>query len=129
VNKTVVSVTTIQMTLADCLTATGMISPVNGIAVYQTAIAFGECDHRLCGLFSSASCSSSVSSPLLTAIFYNGIFRWVLTGGKPERSQSPKEKTARERISRAVLRMKAEKSKRPVIRPGNSLCSAGAERL
>lgn len=72
-----IQLTTIQQTLADIITATGLISPINGISIYQTAIALATSLLSYV-LFFVEVLLLQLFIWLITAIIYNGIFRWFL---------------------------------------------------
>ena len=76
-NSTTIAFTTIQQTLADIITATGFVSPMNGLSLYETAIALAN--SILCYIvFFLIMLLIQIFISLITAIFYNGIFRWFL---------------------------------------------------
>lgn len=77
VNGTMVAVTSIQETLANIITATGLISPMNGISIYQTAIALANSLLSYV-IFFVLVLFTQLFIWLFTAIVYNGIFRWFL---------------------------------------------------
>ncbi len=84
----------LQVLIADWITNLGIISPTNGLTIYETAIAIANALLAyavflvlliLIGLFIS----------LITGILYNGIFRWFLpVESRKERKWKKKNKTA-----------------------------------
>lgn len=76
-NGQTIVLTSIQETLANIITATGLISPMNGISIYQTAIALANSLLSYV-IFFVLVLLTQLFIWLLTAIVYNGIFRWFL---------------------------------------------------
>ena len=74
-NNQTIHLTTVQMTIANIITSTGIISPINGISAYQTAIAITNSLIAYVVFFLCLLLIQLFIS-LITAIFYNGIFRW-----------------------------------------------------
>ena len=93
-NEQTILVTSIQETLANVITATGLISPMNGISIYQTAIALANSLLSYV-IFFVLVLLTQLLIWLLTAIVYNGIFRWFLpvetAKQRRERKEMPKE--------------------------------------
>ena len=86
--------TTIQETLANIITATGVISPMNGISIYETAIALANSLLSYV-IFFVFVLLTQLFIWLFTAIVYNGIFRWFIPVESKEdrrlRKEMPKE--------------------------------------
>ena len=94
--------TTIQQTLADIISSTGLISPINGISIYQTAIALSTSILSYV-LFFVEVLIVQLFIWLFNAIIYNGIFRWFLpVETRKEAKNRKKNKTSSELVSGLV---------------------------
>ena len=83
---------TIQLFVANFLTSTGLISPINGLSLYETAIALTNSLLSYLVFFVSMLFLQLFVS-LLTAIFYQGIFRFLLpVEDKKERKKRKQKK-------------------------------------
>lgn len=83
---------TIQLFVANFLTSTGLISPINGLSLYETAIALTNSLLSYLVFFVSMLFIQLFVS-LLTAIFYQGIFRFLLpVEDKKERKKRKQKK-------------------------------------
>lgn len=89
VNNQVIKVTTIMDTLANVITATGIVSPMNGIALYQTsfAVAYSLLSYVV---FLILMILTQILISLLTCIVYNIFIRWLV----------PKKETREEKTFR-----------------------------
>lgn len=88
----VIPVTTITETLANVLTATGFVSPMNGIAIYETAFSFAYSILSY-AVFLVLMILTQLLISLVTCIIYNVFVRWLVpTQSKKEAKQ---EKTFR----------------------------------
>ncbi len=97
-----IALTSIQQTLADIINATGLISPMNGISVYQTAIALAT-SLLAYVLFFVEVLVIQLFIWLFTAIIYNGIFRWFLpVESRAEAKERRSSKTKSELIGGIV---------------------------
>jgi hypothetical protein len=97
VNGTEVQVTTVVETLANLLTSTGFISPMNGVSIYATAIAIVELVLSYI-VFLLLMILTQLLISLLTAIVYNSIFRWFLP------IETSKEAKRRKRLQTKAFR-------------------------
>lgn len=88
----VIPLTTIQETLANIITSTGYLSPMNGIAIYQTAIALSTSLIAYVTFFVLVLLTQ-LFIWLLTAIVYNGIFRWFLPVENSKQRRERKERS------------------------------------
>lgn len=77
VNGTLVHLTTLLETLANVITATGMVSPMNGISLYSTAMAV-SLSLLSYAIFLALMILAQLLISLITAIVYNAFFRWAL---------------------------------------------------
>lgn len=91
-----IAVTTIQETLANIITATGLISPMNGISIYETAIALATSLLSYV-LFFVLVLLTQIFISLFTAIIYNGIFRWFLPVETAKQRKARKNRKKEER--------------------------------
>lgn len=73
-NETI-NVTTIKNTLAAIITASGLISPISGIPLYNVASALATSLISY-PVFFILMISTHILSPILSAVLYNGIFRF-----------------------------------------------------
>ncbi len=97
-----IHLTTIQQTLADIISSTGLISPINGISIYQTAIALSTSIISYV-LFFIEILIIQLFIWLFTAIIYNGIFRWFLpVETRKEAKNRKNNKTSSELVSGLV---------------------------
>ena len=77
INNINITFTTIQQTLADVLTATGVITPLNGLSLYETAVAISNSALSYI-VFFIICILIQLTSSLITAMIYNGIIKWFL---------------------------------------------------
>lgn len=85
-NQTI-QVTTLTDTLANVLTATGLVSPMNGIALYQTAFALAYSVLSY-AIFLVLMILTQILISLVTCIIYNIFIRWLVpTQSKKERRE------------------------------------------
>lgn len=92
VGSTAVPVTSLVDTLANVLTATGLVSPMNGIAIYDAAIALSYSILSYV-VFLVLMIVTQILISLVTCIIYNVFIRWLLPSkGKRE---SKEDKTFR----------------------------------
>lgn len=89
VNNQAIKVTTIMDTLANIITATGIVSPMNGIALYETsfAVAYSVLSYVI---FLVLMILTQILISLLTCIVYNVFVRWLV----------PKKETREEKTFR-----------------------------
>ena len=89
VNSQTVQITTIMDTLANVITATGLVSPMNGMAIYQTgfAVAYSLLSYVV---FLLLMILTQIFISLLTSIVYNVFIRWLV----------PKEETREQKSFR-----------------------------
>lgn len=78
IRNTTISLSTIQQTLADILSATGFITPLNGLSLYETTISIST-SLLSYAVFLVICILIQIFAPLITLIIYNGIFKWFLT--------------------------------------------------
>lgn len=92
VGSTAVPVTSLVDTLANVLTATGLVSPMNGIAIYDAAIALSYSILSYV-VFLALMIVTQILISFVTCIIYNVFVRWLLPSkGKRE---SKEDKTFR----------------------------------
>lgn len=77
VKETTIKFTTIEQTLADIITASGVITPLNGLSLYETAILISISGLSYAVFFILCILIQLFGS-LISAILYNGIFKWFL---------------------------------------------------
>lgn len=77
IRNTTINLTTIQQTLADILSATGFITPLNGLSLYETTISV-SISLLSYAVFMIICILIQIFAPLITLIIYNGIFKWFL---------------------------------------------------
>ena len=77
ISSTTIQVTTIQQTIADIITSTGMIAPIGGLSLYETAISLANAILAYF-VFFNILIVIQLTISLITCIMYNGIFRWFL---------------------------------------------------
>ena len=75
ISSTTIQVTTIQQTIADIITSTGMIAPIGGLSLYETAISLANAILAYF-VFFNILIVIQLTISLITCIMYNGIFRW-----------------------------------------------------
>ena len=68
--------TTIHSWIAQQITNSGLFSPINGLSLYASAIALANSILAYATFFLGAILIQILASPL-TALLYNGIFRWI----------------------------------------------------
>lgn len=84
--------TSIQSYLVDILYTRGMISPINGMSIYETSIALVDSAISV-AVFFVGLLFVQLTISLITAIIYNGVFRWFLpVETKKERKLRKKKK-------------------------------------
>ncbi|MFA6861613.1 MAG: hypothetical protein WCR56_04460, partial [Bacilli bacterium] len=124
----VIQVESVQQTLAEILTSTGYISPMNGLSVYETAFAIADSLLSYV-VFFLILILIQIFISLLTAIFYNGIFRWFLpVETKDERKERKKKSKETQKVTDGLPASASEakegkgKKKWPLLRlPGFAL--------
>jgi hypothetical protein len=85
--------TTIHSWIAQQITNSGLFSPINGLSLYASAIALANSILAYATFFLGAILIQILASPL-TALLYNGIFRWILpVETNKERKLRKKNKT------------------------------------
>ena len=113
-DETVV-VTTIQETLANVITSTGLISPMNGISIYETAIALAN-SFLSYVLFFVMVLLTQLFLWLFTTIIYNGIFRWFLPVETKKQRRERKLKKKEERyLTDGIYFSEMEEERQPIV--------------
>lgn len=75
-NEDRVGITTLQSFIADMIYQTGLVSPINGIAIYETCFSIANSLITFVVFFLELVVIQLFIS-LVTAIIYNGIIRWI----------------------------------------------------
>ncbi len=110
----VVPVTTITETLANVLTATGFVSPMNGIAIYETAFSFAYSILSY-AVFLVLMILTQLLISLVTCIIYNVFVRWLVpTQSKKEAKQ---EKSFRKENKSLFILVRGLLGKHKYVKP------------
>lgn len=115
-NGETIALTSIQETLANVITATGLISPMNGISIYQTAIALAN-SLLAYVIFFVMVLLTQLFIWLLTAIVYNGIFRWFLPVETSSQRRERKELSREKRLLTQGMYFDEEEDEAPEEEP------------
>ena len=90
IRNTTINLTTIQQTLADILSATGFITPLNGLSLYETTISIST-SLLSYAVFFIICILIQIFAPLITLVIYNGVFKWFLPVENKEDRKRRKE--------------------------------------
>lgn len=93
---------TLQMFIADYITSTGLVSPMNGLSLYETAIAISNSVLSY-AVFFLLMIATQLFIGLCTSIIYHGIFRWFAPIETADEKRERKENAKQAKMTEGIL--------------------------